>query len=125
MHDRRRRFAVALLLVAVVGAGAWLLAVATGSPGGSVAAAADAPPLRADVTADGVAVGLPVGWRVQHVDRGRYELDFGRRVDLSVDSWETTAAVILRPLTDATWQVDFVDDHTAVDTSFSFTAASP
>lgn len=122
MLHRRRRTTVGLLL-AVVAAAVWLVAYATSAESGPARGAAVAPaPLVASVDAAGAPVGLPSGWRVAHVDRGRYVLDFASPVELSLASWELTATVILRPLTPRSWQVDFVDDHHAVDSAFSFTA---
>jgi hypothetical protein len=122
---RRRRTTVGLLLLAVVGAAVWLVGYATTAESGPARGAVAAPaPLVASVDAAGTPVGLPSGWRVAHVDRGRYVLDFASPVDLSLASWELTATVILRPLTPRSWQVDFVDDHHAIDSAFSFTATA-
>jgi hypothetical protein len=122
---RRRRPTVGFLLLAVVGAAVWLVGYATTASSGPARSAATTPaPLVASVDAAGAPIGSPSGWRVQHVDRGRYVLDFAAPMDLSLASWELTATVILRPLTPRSWQVDFVDDHHAVDTAFSFTASA-
>ncbi|MEA3056114.1 MAG: hypothetical protein QOD30_1546 [Actinomycetota bacterium] len=127
MRHHRRRTTAALLLLAVVGSIAGLVIESAAGHEGSTAAAAtaEAPPLRAAVTAEGAPVGAPLGWRVQHVDRGRYRLEFDRDVQLSIASWELPATVVVRPIAVHTWQVDIVDGHRAVDSAFSFTAAAP
>lgn len=81
--------------------------------------------MQAAVTAEGAPVGVPSGWRVEHVDRGRYRLEFDHDVQVSVASWELAATVVVRPIAARTWQVDVVDGHHAVDSAFSFTAARP
>ena len=127
MRSHRRRTVVALLLVAIAGSVAGLALETAGGHDGSAAAAATvvAAPLRAAVTADGVAVGAPLGWRVQHVDRGRYRLEFDHDVRLSIESWELPVTVMVRPIAPRAWQVDVVDGHREVDSAFSFTAATP
>jgi len=127
MRYHRRRATVALLLLAIAGSIAGLVIESSGGHDGSAAAAATAvaPPLRASVTADGAPVGAPLGWRVQHIDRGRYRLEFDHDVQLSIASWELPATVMVRPIAVRTWQVDIVDGHRAVDSAFSFTAAAP
>src|SRR5437868_7110664 len=82
----------------VGGSVAGLVIETAGGHDGSAAAAApaSAPPLRAAVTADGAPVGAPSGWRVQHVDRGRYRLEFDHDVRLSIASWELPTTVMVR-----------------------------
>jgi hypothetical protein len=114
-----------VVLVAVVAGTAWVAGHASLTGGATVAAAETAPArsvVTASVDAAGTPVGAPSGWRAQHVDRGRYVLEFARPVELSLASWELPATVILRPITARAWQVDFVDGHRGIDTSFSFTA---
>jgi hypothetical protein len=127
MRAHRRRTAAALLFLAVGGSVAGLTIESAGGHHGATAEAATAAdaPLRAAVTADGLAVGAPNGWRVDHVDRGRYRLEFDRDVQVSIASWELPATVMVRPIAARTWQVDVVDGHRAVDSAFSFTAAAP
>jgi hypothetical protein len=127
MRHRRRRTLAALLFLAVAGSLAWLVVDgAAGHPGATAEAASTAEaPVHAAVTAEGAAVGAPAGWRVQHVDRGRYQLEFDHDVQLSIASWELAATVVVRPIAARTWQVDVVDGHHAVDSAFSFTAAAP
>ena len=127
MRHHRRRSTAALLLLAVAGSIAGLVIESSGGHDGAAAEAATAvaPPVRAAVTADGAPVGAPLGWRVQHVDRGRYRLEFDHDVRLSIESWELPATVVVRPIADRTWQVDVVDGHRAVDSAFSFVAATP
>ena len=127
MRHHRRRTAAALLLVAAAGSIAGLVIETAGGHDGSAAAAAtaEAAPLQAAVTADGLPVGTPIGWRVQHVDRCRYWLVFDHDVRLSIASWELPVTVMVRPIAERTWQVDVVDGHHAVDSAFSFTAATP
>lgn len=126
MRYHRRRATVALLLLAIAGSVAGLVIDSGGHDGSTAAAAtAEAPLLRAAVTAEGAPVGTPLGWRVQRVDRGRYRLEFDHDVRLSIASWELPATVVVRPIAVRTWQVDVVDGHRAVDSAFSFTAAAP
>ena len=124
-HHRRRRTAVGLVLTVVVSIGIGLVAYA-GSGGAAAVgdAAVDTPStISAAVEPSGVAVGPLDSWRVARSGVGRYELDFGRPVRLVVDSWDQTATVVLRPITERRWLVEFIDGHHAVDSAFSFTAA--
>jgi hypothetical protein len=127
MRHHRRRTVAAVLFLAVGGTAAGLVLEGAGGHEGATAAAAGAVPqaLHAAVTAEGVAVGAPIGWRVEHVDRGRYRLEFDHDVQLAIESWELPATVMVRPIATRTWQVDVVDGHHAVDAAFSFTAAAP
>lgn len=127
MRHHRRRTVAAVLFLAIGGSVAGLVLESTAGHHGATAAAASAtePPLRAAVTADGAPVGAPSGWRVEHVDRGRYRLEFDHDVRLAIASWELPATVMVRPIAVRTWQVDVVDGHHAVDSAFSFTAAAP
>ena len=126
MRHHRRRTVAAVLFLAVGGSVAGLVVESAGGHHGASAAAETTveAPLRAAVTADGTAVGAPTGWRVEHVDRGRYRLEFDRDVALSIASWELPVTVVVRPIAARTWQVDVVDGHHAVDSAFSFTAAA-
>lgn len=114
------------MLFLVVGVfGAWLVIDrATARERVAEAAPLGPAPVAASVTGDGRPVGVPVGWRSQRVKQGRYNLTFDRAVRLGIATWDTTSTVIVRPLVGRTWQVDFVEDHRGVDTSFSFVAAS-
>lgn len=127
MHRRRRRGVTAVLLLTAAGVlAAWLVVdQVTANEDVAGAAVPAPPPLTASVTGDGRAVGVPVGWQSRRIDQGRYRLTFDRDTRLGIATWDTTATVIVRPLVGHSWQVDFVEDHRAVDTSFSFIAASP
>ena len=127
MRHHRRRTVAALLFLAAAGSVAGLVVESTGGHDGATAAAATAAPvpMHAAVTSDGLPVGIPEGWRVVHVDRGRYRLEFDRDVQLAISSWELPVTVMVRPVALRTWQVDIVDGHRAVDSAFSFTAAAP
>lgn len=127
MRHHRWRTAVALVFLAAAGSVAGLVVESAGGHDGATAAAATAAaaPLHAAVTSDGLPVGTPDGWRVVHVDRGRYRLEFDRDVQLAISAWELPVTVMVRPIARRTWQVDVVDGHRAVDSAFSFTAAAP
>jgi len=121
---RRRRLTVGALLLAIAIVLAW--AVGLAPTGASGPATDDVPPapVHASIDALGVPVGTPTAWTSQRATAGRYVLEFDHAVELRVTSWEQLADVILRPLTASRWQIDFVDEHHAVDTAFSFTASS-
>lgn len=73
---------------------------------------------------EGVPVGIPQGWHVDKVDVGTYRVEFPRAMSLEVQSWSAMATVTLRPVTETTWQVDFVEDHALVDSAFTFSAVA-
>jgi hypothetical protein len=120
---RRRRLTVGAILLAIAIGLAW--AVGLAPTGASGPATGDVPPpaVRASINALGVPVGTPTAWTSQRTTAGRYVLAFDHAVDLHVTSWDQLAEVILRPLTASRWQIDFVEEHRAVDTAFSFTAS--
>lgn len=121
---RRRRSAVGLALTVVVMAAGWRVAFASAADSGPIGERAPArrAHIVASVEANGVPVGAPVGWRVTHRAQGSYELTFRRPIRVTVQSWEVPATVLIRPLTDRTWRIDFVDDHRGVDAAFTFMA---
>lgn len=112
-----------MVLVAVVSVGAWLVVYAGSGGAATVDTAAAPSTITAAVHANGAPVGPAAQWQAARSGLGRYELEFRRPVHLVVDTWAETATVVLRPVTERRWLVEFIDGHHAVDTAFSFTAA--
>lgn len=80
--------------------------------------------IAAAIAADGTTATPSDGsWASRKVDVGRYELAFGRDVDLAVRSWDTLAGVTVQPLAYDVWLITFVADEVPVDTAFTFRAA--
>jgi hypothetical protein len=114
-----------MVLGAMVCGGAWLVAYGSSGASGNVRAGtpATASAIEAAVEANGVPVGPVTTWHAVRTAVGRYELTFARPVRLGVRSWDQTATVVLRSITERRWLVEFIEGHRAVDSQFSFTAA--
>lgn len=124
MHGRRRRTAVGLVAVAL-GAAGWFDLTAADDAAPAHATTATPHVVAGAVTSVGTAVGAASGWEVTRADVGRYELRFGRDVDLTIDSWDVAADVELRPVGNRTWTVRFDEaGPVAVDAAFTFTAVA-
>ena len=112
------------MLCVAVSVSGWLV-VSGASAGGTTKAAASAPApagIAGAVDGNGLPTTDSTGWKVVHVDSGRYELRFAGSMQVTLRSWNATGQVTVRPRSMTTWLVSFLDDGEPIDSGFSFVA---